>query len=317
MRLFSSRNDQAVADEELVRPTSRALVRLRQEGEQLVLRAGPIRTPLAGGHVSPFKGRGLEFAESRPYQPGDDVRSLDWRVTARSGRPHTKLFREERERSVLFWVDYRSPMWFATRGTFKSVVAARAAALLAWGAGHQGDRVGGLVFSETGHSELRPRLGQRAVLHLIRALADHAPPQQAAAQEQRLDTAASALARLRRVSHPGSLIFLCTDGRDLDERCAGHLAQLARHSELIMVLIHDPLELALAAGGLYRFGDGHRQLQVNSNQAEARRRYALGYQQRLESLERLTSRYRIRLLRCATNQDLLPLLQPVIRPLPR
>lgn len=317
MRLFPSRTVQAVADEELVRPTSHALVRLRQEGEQLSLRAGPIRTPLAGGHISPLKGRGLEFAESRPYQPGDDVRSLDWRVTARSGRPHTKLFREERERSVLFWVDFRAPMWFATRGAFKSVVAARAAALLAWGAGHQGDRVGGLVFSETSHNELRPRLGQRAVLHLIRALADHAPSQSAVAQEQRLDTAASALARLRRVSHPGSLIFLCTDGRDLDERCAGHLAQLARHSELIMLLIHDPLERAMAAGGLYRFSNGVRSLQVNGDEAEARRRYALGCQQRQESLERLTNRYRIRLLQCATDQALPPLLQQALRPPPR
>ena len=88
----------------------------------------------------------MEFDESRLYQPGDDIRNMDWRVTARTGKPHTKLFREERERPVFVWVDYRAPMFFATQGVFKSVFVARMAALIAWNAVQQGDRIGGLIF---------------------------------------------------------------------------------------------------------------------------------------------------------------------------
>ena len=107
-----------------------SLLKLRQAATGLDLRSRFIRARQGGSYMSAFKGMGMEFDEVRPYQPGDEVRHLDWRVTARTGRPHTKLFREERERPILLWVDYRANMFFATRGVFKSVLAARAAALL-------------------------------------------------------------------------------------------------------------------------------------------------------------------------------------------
>ena len=100
-----------------------------------------------GAYLSALRGRGMEYDESRPYQAGDDIRTLDWLVTARTGKPHTKLFREERERPVIVAVDYRPAMFFATQGSFKSVQAARCAALLAWRAAQQGDRLGGFIFS--------------------------------------------------------------------------------------------------------------------------------------------------------------------------
>ena len=121
----------------------------------------------SGGHLSPYKGRGVEFDESRPYQPGDDLRTIDWRVTARTGKPHTKVFREERNRPVFVWLDLRRPMLFATRGAYKGVRAAEMAALIAWSAVANGDRLGGLVFSETQHHELRPALGLRSALRLF------------------------------------------------------------------------------------------------------------------------------------------------------
>ena len=115
----------------------------------------------------------MEFGESRPYQAGDDVRNLNWRVMARTGKPFAKLFREERERPVLIVVDLRANMHFATRGCFKSVNASRGAALLAWAAHHRGDRLGGLIFGDTAHRELKPRLGRRAALRSVHALAEH------------------------------------------------------------------------------------------------------------------------------------------------
>ena len=126
------------------------LIRLSAPARAIALDALRVNSLQTGAYVSHFRGRGMEFDESRPYQPGDDPRSIDWRVTARSTTAYTKLFREERERPVLVMVDLRANMHFATRGCFKSVNASRAGALLAWSAHHRGDRLGGLIFGDTG-----------------------------------------------------------------------------------------------------------------------------------------------------------------------
>ena len=146
----------------LVRASLPELIALRAAGESLNLAAMRVRALGEGGHLSPFKGRGVEYDESRLYQPGDDLRTMDWRVTARTGKPHTKIFRDERDRPVLVWLDLRRPMHFATRGAFKAVRAAQTAALISWSAVANGDRLGGLVFSEREHVEIRPGLGRRA-----------------------------------------------------------------------------------------------------------------------------------------------------------
>ena len=132
----------------LVYVTPKSLIKLRHSAENLPLKVAKVKALQTGEYYSPFKGRGMEFDEVRLYQPGDDIRTIDWRVTARSGKAHTKLFREERERSVILCVDFRRTMYFGTRGAYKSVAAAKAAALFAWSAEHQGDRLGGLLFSE-------------------------------------------------------------------------------------------------------------------------------------------------------------------------
>src|SRR5690606_1909344 len=124
------------------RVTLERLIALKPAGESLKLTTPRVRALGAGGHLSPFKGRGVEFDESRPYQPGDDLRTMDWRVMARTGKPHTKVFREERNRPVIVWLDLRAPMVFGTQRAFKAVRAAEAAALVAWGALARGARPG-------------------------------------------------------------------------------------------------------------------------------------------------------------------------------
>ena len=170
-------------DDGVVRVSLSSLIALHHDAESLVLQPGRIRSPVSGGYRSPFKGRGMEFDEVRPYMQGDDVRILDWRVTARTGRPHTKLFREERERAVLLWVDLRHTMFFATQGAFKAVRAAQAAALLGWRAVSQGDRLGALLFSEATHIELRPKRGKAALLHVLSQIAKHVAWQQHSAPQ--------------------------------------------------------------------------------------------------------------------------------------
>lgn len=155
------------AENELVSTNLKMLINLAKPAANLKLFRSGIRAQQSGGYLSRTKGRGMEFDEVRPYQPGDDIRSIDWRVTARTDKTHTKLFREERERPVFISVDYRASMQFATRGVFKAVQAAKLAALLAWVAQRQGDRIGGQIFTDNSCRELKPQSGKQAVLHFL------------------------------------------------------------------------------------------------------------------------------------------------------
>lgn len=289
--------------DEAVSVSARSLIELRSAGEALLLPDTRIRAGESGGYLSPHKGRGVEFEESRPYQPGDDVRNIDWRVTARTGRTHTKLFREERERPVLFSVDFRASMFFATRGAFKSVVAARTAALLAWSSHHHGDRVGGLLFSEENHRELRPQRGKAAVLRFIRALVEFSSWRGPAASPPIMPLS-SPLARLRRVARPGSLIFVISDFRALDDGVERHLAQLARHNSVVLLAIHDPLEAELPPPGLYRLTDGHRDALLDSADARVREHYQTQYAERVAHLHGLCRRYGLSFIPLQTNSEL-------------
>ncbi len=287
-----------------VRIDSRDLIGLRQAGEGLRLRVGRIAAQQSGNYLSRFKGRGMEFDEARRYQPGDDVRTLDWRVTARTGVAHTKLFREERERAVLSWVDLGPSMHFATQGAFKSVIAARLASLIAWAGNQQGDRLGGLIFNGDLHHELRPGRGRQAVMRLIHQLQAMDQQQDSAAPAPHSD---AALARLRRVARPGSLIFLMSDFRHLGPQSESHLAQLARHNDVVLIHIYDPLEAELPISGDYRVSDGQRSAFFSASRSN-RERYRQHFDEHCAHLRRLCRFPGIHYLGCRTDADLLTLL---------
>lgn len=294
-------------NEERIRVTVPALIRLSQNATALPLSPpNAIRSQQSGQYLSPFKGRGMEFDEVRLYQPGDDMRHIDWRVTARRGKPHTKLFREERERAVFLWVDYRAPMFFATQGVFKSVLAARCASLLAWSANHHNDRVGGLIFSDSKHHELKPKRGKAQTLHLIKQLVKM-QTQEISPSATSGEAIEAALARLRRVVRPGSLIFLISDFRYLNAQAESHLIQIAKHNEVVMLFIYDPLESQLPPSGRYRLSDGQSDVIVNTAVPEKVRKYHNRFEQHQAHLQKLLNRHR--LLACATTDDPIEILQ--------
>jgi uncharacterized protein (DUF58 family) len=294
------------------------LAQMRAAAENLPLRAVRIQSRMVGGHLSRFRGRGMEFDEARPYQPGDDVRSLDWRVTARTGQPHTKIYREERERAVLCWVDFRAPMRFATRGRFKSVQAAETAALIAWAGRRQGDRLGGLLFSEAGHQELRPLGGDEGVLRLLGGLSDYsASPAQASDPELRRAAIQHALMRLRRVARPGSLIFLLSDFRGLNNRCETHLSALARHNDLVLLHLYDPLEAELPVASRFLLTDGRRTRTLDCGDAGQRRHHQERFLFRRQKLEELSRRHRMHLIPLATTDDAGAVLRQMLGRQPR
>jgi uncharacterized protein (DUF58 family) len=279
------------------------LLQLRGAGEGILLTAPRVRASAAGGHLSPYKGRGVEFDESRPYQPGDDLRTIDWRVTARTGKPHTKVFREERNRPVFVWLDLRQPMMFATRGAYKSVRAAQMAALIAWSAVANGDRLGGLVFSETEHHELRPALGRRSALRLMRTIAADSFWTERAGQPAEID-AERALVRLTRVARPGSLIFLLSDFRRLGADAERHLRELSSHCDLLLVQFFDPVESELPPPGRYRIQSAGRSFAIETGTEAMRRRYHERFEERRAALQKLARLPGVRLIECATNAEL-------------
>ncbi len=262
------------------------------------------RAAQSGLYVSRFKGRGMEFDEARPYQAGDDVRSIDWRVTARTGRTHTKIFREEREQPVFISVDYRAQMEFATRGVFKSVQAARLAALLAWSAKSRGDRVGGQLFSDRGCLELKPRHGKQAVLAFLNCLVSPAYTMQEGV------SLSHALSRLIQHARPGSRVYLISDFRGLTPSVEQGLARLARHCEVVLIQVFDPLEYQLPKHGIYRFSDGGRTLTIDTSDPKRVQAYHHRFSDLQQQLQHICQRHRLSLLLCSTVDAPLDVFRP-------
>ena len=287
------------------------LIRLNGPARAIALDVLRVNSLQTGAYVSHFRGRGMEFDESRPYQPGDDPRSIDWRVTARSTTAYTKLFREERERPVLVALDLRANMHFATRGCFKSVNASRAAALLSWAAHHRGDRLGGLIFGDHTHRELKPRLGRRAALRFVHAIAAH-PDWQPSEAEATGDALTAAMSALRRVSRPGSLIVVISDFVGFSRTAQAHLSSVARHNEVLAVFLSDPLERQLPPPGRYRVVSPDAEMSIDTRAAAARRDYEDEFQTRSDTLATFCHRYGIHLMPMSTDDDPIATLQAAL-----
>jgi len=305
------RLDHIPEDASPVSVSQAGLIRLNGPARAIALDVLRVNSLQTGAYVSHFRGRGMEFDESRPYQPGDDPRSIDWRVTARSTTAYTKLFREERERPVLVVVDLRSNMHFATRGCFKSVNASRAAALIAWAAHHRGDRLGGLIFGDTTHRELKPRLGRRAALRFVHQLAEH-PDWTNRGIPEGADPFAQAMSSLRRVARPGSLVVVISDFIGFDRAAQSYLSSVARHNEVLAVFMNDPLERKLPPPGRYRIVSPDDELAIDTYAAAARRDYEHEFAERSHLLESFCHRYGVHLMSMSTDDDPVSTLQTAL-----
>lgn len=260
--------------------------------------------PQSGLLTSKFRGRGTDFAEVRIYQPGDDVRTIDWRVTARTQTPHTKLFQEEKERPVMILVDQSASMFFGSKISFKSVAAAETAALIAWTTLDRGDRVGGIIFSDSQHREVRPRRSKHSVLRLLNEIHDFnhllCRQQKNEPEPVEVDYLAEALRNVRRVVKHGSAIFLISDFRSFNELSRIHLRQLARHNDIVGILISDPLEKSLPAPDLYTITNGISKASINTADRNYRRQYEESYDKYITELQSEFARIKSPLLELST-----------------
>ncbi|MGI9251245.1 MAG: DUF58 domain-containing protein [Pseudohongiellaceae bacterium] len=266
---------------------------------------------ISGLHLSKMRGRGIDFEEFRPYQPGDDIRLIDWRVTARTNRPFTKVFREERERPVIIAVDQTHNMYFGSQVAFKSVIAAQTAALFCWLAIDNGDRVGGLVFSDREAALVRPKRSRRSALHLLNQIYQFNQRLQTVTRGEsgqgRLDPGfepglAHSLGQIRRITKPGSTLYVISDFVTLDTRALQYLNQLSRHNNVICCFVYDALEEHLPVPGVYSITDGTRKGSLNTHSNRARVRYRELFAERMETLEDELDRLQIRFIKIRTNQ---------------
>lgn len=225
----------------------------------------PARAQMQGESRSRFRGRGMEFEEARLYAPGDDVRTIDWRVTARTGTAHTKVFREERERPVHILVDQRSNMFFGSQKLFKSVLAAEIAAILAWAALEGSDRIGGQIVGDSRETDFRAKRSRHSVLRFIRELHqfNHELPGQASApDDESKPNIATMLTECQRLVRPGTALFVISDFIDFDEEAQRALSMIGRHAEITLIRVTDPLETDIPAVGRTRLTDGNREAEV-------------------------------------------------------
>jgi len=266
-----------------------------------------IQGQMSGNYLSRSKGRGMEFDEVRHYQTGDDIRAIDWRVTARTGKTHTKLFREELERPVIIATDLSANMHFGSQLLFKSVQAAHLASLVAWHAKNRGDRLGGIVFSQNKHLELKPRSRKEGVLHYLHALtAIHHDQHQSQFDNPKSNVYSADdpnslsenvnnryfsdnCARIRQIAKPGSLVYLITDAQHIknadtpQQDALRHLTQISQHCELVVCLVSDPLEQSLPVSSVklnvtLTYGTNRQQLTLGD------RNTAEKYQQQAQNI---------------------------------
>jgi uncharacterized protein (DUF58 family) len=278
------------------------LLELRHQARTLGVAAHHlVNSTFTGLYASVFRGTGLDFDEVREYQEGDDIRNMDWLVTARTNTPHLKIFREERQRSVILCIDTGPHMSFGTRGTFKSVQAARAAALIGWAASKQHDRVGGVLFGNPamGLRYVRATPGRRGLWRLLRFLTE--PVELGDTDESSL---MAALQHLESGSGTGSLIFVIAPVNQVTgglERILGNLRQ--RH-DVVLLPVDDPADRDLPAVGSVIFSNAAGELlEVDTDDEAGRAAFREDWEQRREELKQLSYRLRLGLIPISTNED--------------
>jgi uncharacterized protein (DUF58 family) len=281
------------------------LVRLKFRTGGISLLPGQLaNSVLSGRHASRLRGRGLNFEEIRRYLPGDDIRQMDWKVTARTKQPHIRVYTEERGREVLLVVDQRLGMFFGSRMKFKSVIAAEVAALAAWRVIASKDRISAIVFGDADLTVV-PGGGSRG--QVMRILGEIVQRNHALAIDRGIVAGPSmlnaALARAERLVKHDALVVLISDGQGSDPETNGILSRIAAHNDVAVALIHDPLEMELPDAGPRVFASGDVQLEVDTSAAALRRGFQEDFQDRLARAKRFLIQREVPLFPIRTDED--------------
>lgn len=294
------------------------LITLEQRGRRVsFLPRQPVHSLLAGRYASRMRGRGLNFEEIRDYRPGDDVRSIDWKVTARLRKPHVRVFNEERDRQGLLVIDQRLSMFFGSKLAMKSVTAAQAGAIGAWRILGVGDRIGGLVFNDTEMVEVRPERARHTVLHLL---------SQIVAFNQMLGVGRGitsnpgmlnrTLERVQRLALHDATVIVISDFDGADAATHDIIADLARHNSVIALLVHDPLQSELPASARMTVTDGELQIVLEVGRESVRKSIQEVTEARLRSVFAWTRELGVPVLPLSAAEDTARQIQKLIGQVP-
>ena len=263
----------------------------------------PVTSVLSGRYASRLRGRGLNFEEIRRYLPGDDIRTMDWKVTARTRSPHVRVYTEEKDRAILLVVDQRINMFFGTRDKLKSVTAAELAALGAWRAVAVGDRIGAVVFNDAELFDIQPQRSQKTVMSILgnvvqmnHALRADTPVEPNAGMLNRALEKA-----LQLVSHDG-LIVMISDFFGVDEQTERLTARIAEHNDVLALLVHDPIRLQPAEERV-TVSDGSLQMEIDFADKHVREKLAENYREEQEHITRFLNRLAAPLLMVSNKGD--------------
>jgi len=266
----------------------------------------PVHSILSGRHSSRLRGRGLNFEELRHYRAGDDIRTMDWKVTNRTRKPHVRVYTEEKERPVLLLVDQRISMFFGSQFKMKSVIAAELAALAAWRVLSVGDRVGALIFNDTQIIETRPHRSRKTVMQILHKLLtlNHAlkaeyPDAQNNAQLN------LALKETERLSGHDYLIVIISDMSGWNAETVKRIKRLARHNDVMASLVYDPLEQTLPESSQLVLSDGDMQIQVDAGKAGLKAQFTEHFESSVEQLQNELNKHGIPVIPMNTSEPVL------------
>ena len=262
-----------------------------------------VQSLLAGRHRSKLRGRGLDFDEVRQYAQGDDIRNIDWRVTARVGKTHTKVFTEERERPVVLIVDQSSSMFFGSQVYLKSVIAAHLASLGAWRVLDVGDRVGGIVFDDEAMDFVSPKRDRRSVQRLLHFIAQKNQALGPGTKENKEKNLLNeSLTHAVHVVNHDFLIVIISDFQKADKETIKKSIQLSRHNDVLAFQVFDPFEEKIPDSHIV-LSDGTFQTLIENQHKKIREKFAENQQSKQQWLEDQFKKYSIPLLKFNTDES--------------
>ena len=294
----------APAADEDIYTSLRALMRQRYSARGFsYLPRQPVRSLLSGRKRSRLRGRGLDFDELRNYRPGDDIRNMDWRVTNRTGKPHVRVYTEERDRPVVVMVDQRLPMFFGSRRKMKSVTAAEVAALTAWRVLSVGDRVGAILFNDRRTLEARPTRSERRVVgwlgDLVALNNELSVTARTGSNPAGLNEALQVLERS--VSHD-YLVVLISDFYGWSDATLATIRRINRHNDIICSMVFDPLERDISGASSLVVSDGRFQLEIDPSERELGRKFEASFESAFSLVQGELKRHQIPVLPVDTVQ---------------
>lgn len=264
----------------------------------------PVHSLLSGRYASRMRGRGLNFEEIRDYRPGDDVRSIDWKVTARLQRPHVRVFNEERDRQALLVVDQRLSMFFGSRLAMKSVTAAQAGAMAAWRILGVGDRVGAIVFDDRGLVEFRARRSRSTVLQILSAIV---AKNRALGVGRGIVSAPlmlnNALKQAQRRALHDAAVVVISDFDGADDETRTMIGAMRRHNDVVALLVHDPLQSEIPVSASMTVTDGELQIQVDIGRESVRKRLSAATRERVKDVLAWTQEFGVPVLPLSAAED--------------